>query len=82
MEYVMATCPECDADIEVDEFDVERGDVVSCPECGSNLAVASLSPLILELVSDEDDDDDDFDDEDEEDEVDEDEEEEGEDWEE
>jgi hypothetical protein len=29
----MATCPECDAEIEVDEFDVDKGDQLSCPEC-------------------------------------------------
>ena len=40
----MATCPECDAEIEVDEFDVDKGDQLSCPECGSNLEVTSLSP--------------------------------------
>ena len=33
----MATCPECDAEIEVDEFDVDKGDQLSCPDCGSNL---------------------------------------------
>ena len=38
----MATCPECDADMEVDEFDVDKGDLISCPECGSNLEVTSL----------------------------------------
>jgi alpha-aminoadipate carrier protein LysW len=81
MERVMATCPECDADIEIDDFDVERGDVVSCPECGSNLAVAGLSPLELELVTDEDDDDDDEEFDEEEEETDEEDEEE-EDWEE
>ena len=27
----MATCPECDAEIEVDEFDVDKGDLISCP---------------------------------------------------
>ena len=32
----MATCPECDAEIEVDEFDVDKGDQLSCPECGSD----------------------------------------------
>jgi lysine biosynthesis protein LysW len=79
MERVMATCPECDADIDVDEFDVERGDVISCPECGSNLTVASVSPLELELVDDEDDDEEE--DLEEEDELEEDEEE-SEDWEE
>ena len=30
----MATCPECDAEIEVDEFDVDKGDLISCPDCG------------------------------------------------
>ena len=55
----MATCPECDAEIEVDEFDVDKGDQLSCPDCGSNLEVVSLSPIELDLAPDEDDDDDD-----------------------
>ena len=38
----MATCPECDAEIEVDEFDVDKGDLISCPDCGSNLEVTSV----------------------------------------
>src|SRR5258708_26948306 len=75
----MATCPECDAEIEVDEFDVDKGDQLSCPECGSNLEVASLSPIELDLAPDDDEEeeeeeeedeleDDDLDDEDDEDE--------------
>ena len=55
----MATCPECDAEMEVDEFDVDKGDQLSCPECGSNLEVVGLSPVELDLAPDEDDDDDD-----------------------
>ena len=55
----MATCPECDAEIEVDEFDVDKGDLISCPDCGSNLEVTSTSPLELEPADDDDDDDDD-----------------------
>ena len=27
----MATCPECDAEIEVDEFDVDKGDQSAAP---------------------------------------------------
>ena len=82
----MATCPECDAEIEVDEFDVDKGDQLSCPECGSNLEVVSLSPIELDVAPDDDEDedeDDDLEDEegDEEDE-DEDEDEEDEGWEE
>ena len=51
----MATCPECDADIEVDEFDVDKGDLISCPDCGANLEVTSTSPVELEGADDEDD---------------------------
>lgn len=61
----MATCPECDADIDVDEFDVDKGDLISCAECGTNLEVTSVSPLELEASDDMDDDDDDDDAEDE-----------------
>ena len=43
----MATCPECDVTIDVDEFDVDRGDELSCPECGSNLEVSALAPVEL-----------------------------------
>ena len=74
----MATCPECDADLDVDEYDVDKGDLLSCPECGTNLEVVNVSPLEFESApedeEDEDDDleDDDLDDEDETDEDDED----------
>jgi alpha-aminoadipate carrier protein LysW len=82
----MATCPECDAEIEVDEFDVDKGDQLSCPECGSNLEVVGLTPLELDLAPDDDDDDDAEDEEDkedgEDDDEDEDEDEEDEGWEE
>ena len=61
----MATCPECDADLDVDEFDVDKGDLISCAECGTNLEVTSVAPLELEASDDVDDDDDDDDDEDE-----------------
>jgi alpha-aminoadipate carrier protein LysW len=57
----MAICPECDAEIEVDEYDVDKGDLLSCPECGSNLEVTGLSPIELDLASDDEDDEDDED---------------------
>jgi alpha-aminoadipate/glutamate carrier protein LysW len=71
----MATCPECDADIEIDEFDVDKGDFISCPECGTGLEVINLSPIELDLAPEEEEDE-------EEDELDEDSEDEEEDWEE
>jgi alpha-aminoadipate carrier protein LysW len=74
----MATCPECDAELDVDDFDVEKGDVISCPECGSNLEVTGVSPLDVEVIGDDDDEDEDDEEELEDDE--EEEEEEQEDW--
>jgi alpha-aminoadipate/glutamate carrier protein LysW len=74
----MATCPECDAELDVDEFDVDKGDVISCPECGSNLEVSGVSPLEVEVLSDEDDEDEDI--EEDEEEGEEEEDEEREDW--
>jgi alpha-aminoadipate carrier protein LysW len=53
----MASCPECDSDIDVDEYDVDKGDLISCPECGTNLEVTSVSPLEFESAPDEDEDD-------------------------
>ena len=60
----MATCPECDAELEIDEDDLEEmevGDPWDCEACGSRLRVAVLDPL--EFDSDEDEDDEESDDE-------------------
>lgn len=59
----MASCPECDAELEIDDDDLEEmevGDPWDCDACGSRLRVAVLDPL--EFDSDEDDDEDDEDD--------------------
>lgn len=80
----MATCPECDGELDIDEYDVDKGDLLSCPECGTNLEVVNVSPLEFESApEDEDEDDEDLEDEELEDEDDTDEEDEDvEDWEE
>jgi len=46
----MAVCPECEADVEMDEYDVDKGEIISCPECGVELEVVGLSPLQLDLA--------------------------------
>jgi len=58
----MATCPECDADLDIDESAVEEGDQVDCPDCGESFVVTGTDPLELELVDDDDDDEDEEDD--------------------
>ena len=49
----MALCSECEADIDVDEFDVDRGDQLSCFESGASLMVSGLSPIALALADEE-----------------------------
>jgi alpha-aminoadipate/glutamate carrier protein LysW len=78
-------CPVCDAELDLDEYDVDKGDVVSCSECGANLEVVNDSPLELETIDEDeesDDDDDEVEEDDLEDDEEEDEDEEDEDWEE
>ena len=67
-----AICPECDSPIDVDEFDVDIGDELTCAECGSFLRVSSDSPLEFELADEDDDVDEDDDEEETEDAADED----------
>jgi alpha-aminoadipate carrier protein LysW len=55
------TCPECEADVHVDT-DADKGDMVSCEECGTDLEIVGLDPVELDIVEE----DDDFEDEDEE----------------
>jgi alpha-aminoadipate carrier protein LysW len=53
----MAVCPECEANVEIDEFDVDKGEIISCPECGVELEVVGLSPLLLDLAPHDEDED-------------------------
>ena len=58
----MATCPECDAEMEIDDDDIEEmevGDPWDCDACGSHLRVASLDPLDFENDDEEDEDEED-----------------------
>lgn len=72
----MVTCPKCDAPLDVEEEDLDEGDVLSCDECGASLTVTSLNPVELESEDEGDSGEEDFDYEDDEDDEDEGEEEE------
>ena len=58
----MATCPECDATLDIEPEDVELEDRLSCDDCGASLKISSMSPLDVELDDDDEDDEDDEDD--------------------
>jgi lysine biosynthesis protein LysW len=56
----MATCPECDAEIVIDDDDLEEmeaGDPWDCDACGSRLRVTTLDPLEFEGDDEADDED-------------------------
>jgi alpha-aminoadipate carrier protein LysW len=54
----MVICPECESDLDIEEDEVDEGEVVSCPECGTDWEVVAVEPLELTRVEEEDDDDD------------------------
>jgi alpha-aminoadipate carrier protein LysW len=49
----MVLCPECETDLDIEEDEVEEGDVVSCSECGSDFEVITINPLELNKVDEE-----------------------------
>jgi alpha-aminoadipate/glutamate carrier protein LysW len=46
----MLPCPECETNLDVDEEEVDEGEVISCPECGTDFEVITTSPLELKAV--------------------------------
>jgi alpha-aminoadipate/glutamate carrier protein LysW len=46
-------CPECATEIDVDEDEVEEGEILSCPECEVELEVVQVHPVHLNVISEE-----------------------------
>ncbi|HEV2763253.1 MAG TPA: hypothetical protein VGV38_09795 [Pyrinomonadaceae bacterium] len=51
------TCPDCEADVHVDT-DADKGDTISCDECGTELEIVGLDPVELDIVEEENEEDD------------------------
>ena len=49
----MVICPECESDLDIEEDEVDEGEIVSCPECGTDFEVVAVEPLELTRVEDE-----------------------------
>jgi alpha-aminoadipate/glutamate carrier protein LysW len=52
-EAKMILCPKCRSDIDVEAEELEEGELVSCLECDRDFEVASVEPLKLTKVIDE-----------------------------
>lgn len=50
----MAKCPDCSAELELNEL--ELGELIVCDDCGSEIEVVGLEPLVLELAPEEEED--------------------------
>lgn len=48
----IAACPECEAEVHVDT-DADKGDHVTCEECGTGLEIVGLDPVELDIVEEE-----------------------------
>jgi len=49
----MVTCPKCNSQIDVEEEELDEGDVLACDECGATVRVLGVGPLELEAAGDE-----------------------------
>jgi alpha-aminoadipate carrier protein LysW len=49
-EAIMVYCPECETNLDVDEEEVDEGEIISCPECGTDFEIVTVSPLELKPV--------------------------------
>lgn len=54
----MVRCPKCDAEIDLDEDEIEEGEILTCLECDAELEVAQIHPVRLNVISEDDEDDD------------------------
>jgi alpha-aminoadipate carrier protein LysW len=54
----MVLCPECESDLDIEEDEVDEGEIVSCPECATDFEVITTNPLELKRVSEEEDEED------------------------
>jgi len=50
MEAIMIYCPECETNLDIDEEEVDEGEIVSCPECGSDFEIITVNPIELKPV--------------------------------
>ncbi|HJS98749.1 MAG TPA: hypothetical protein VJ756_06625 [Terriglobales bacterium] len=51
----MVLCPECETDLDIEEDEVDEGEIVSCPECGTDFEVVTTNPLELNPIEEEED---------------------------
>lgn len=49
----MTRCPECEADLELDSYELDAGETINCPECSVELKVVSNDPIVVAIAGEE-----------------------------
>ena len=50
----MQKCPECEVDLdELQDYELEEGESVACPQCSIELKVVKVEPLTLAVPEEE-----------------------------
>ena len=53
--FAVVRCPECATEIDVDEDEVEEGEILACPECETEMEVVQIHPVKVNAISEDDD---------------------------
>jgi lysine biosynthesis protein LysW len=53
--FAVVRCPKCATEIDVDEDEVEEGEILACPECETEMEVVQIHPVKVNAISDDDD---------------------------
>ena len=51
----MSRCPECESDLELDGYDLDVGETITCPECSIELKVKNVEPITVALIEEDED---------------------------
>jgi alpha-aminoadipate/glutamate carrier protein LysW len=46
----MTRCPECESELDLDGYEIEVGESISCPECSVELKVVTADPVVVALA--------------------------------
>ena len=46
----MTRCPECECDLELDDYELDVGETLNCPECSAELRVLTVDPMTVALA--------------------------------
>jgi len=48
-------CPKCAVEVDLDEDEVEEGEILNCPGCEAELEVVQIHPVRVNVISDDED---------------------------